>query len=115
MKIKVRDSQHRVGATLHHHVERRLRFALDRFSRQISAVKVQLSDLNGPRGGVDQCCRVEVSLVAGGRLIVEEAQSYLYTAINRAADRASRAVARRLSRQLRIRKHSLTWDSLGWQ
>ncbi|MCC7263442.1 MAG: HPF/RaiA family ribosome-associated protein [Candidatus Latescibacteria bacterium] len=99
MKMEVRANQHRVGANLRHHVEKRLRFALGRFSRQVNTVKVQLSDLNGPRGGVDQCCRVEVSLVSGGRLIVEDTQSYLYAAISRAAERVGRALARQLSRQ----------------
>ena len=99
MKMEVRANQRRVGATLRHHIEKRLRFALGRFGRQIQAVKVQLSDLNGPRGGVDQCCRVEVNLVSGGRLIVEDTQSYLYAAISRAAERVGRVVARHLARQ----------------
>lgn len=99
MKLEVRAHRGKVGATLRHHVERQLRFALGRFSQQINAVRVQISDLNGPRGGVDQHCRVEVSLVSGGQLIVEDTQSYLYAAISRAAERVGRAVARQLSRQ----------------
>lgn len=99
MKMEVRATQRRVGATLRHHVERRLSFALGRFGRHIQAVKVQLSDLNGPRGGVDQRCRVEVSLASGGRLIVEDTQSYLYAAVSRAAERVGRVVARQLAKQ----------------
>lgn len=106
MRVDVRAHQRKVGAVLRHQVERRLQFALARFSRQISSVKVQLSDLNGPRGGVDQCCRVDISLISGRRLIVEDTQSYLHAAIDRAAERVGRAVARQLSQH----HHARTWS-----
>ena len=50
-------------ATLPDHIERRLRFALDRFGDRIARVFVFLHDRNGPRGGIDKICRV---LVANG-------------------------------------------------
>ncbi|MCC7262576.1 MAG: HPF/RaiA family ribosome-associated protein [Candidatus Latescibacteria bacterium] len=99
MRMEVRAHQQKVGAALRREIERRLQFSLSRFSRQICTVKVQLSDLNGPRGGVDQCCRVDISLVTGHRLIVEDTQRCLSAAIGRATERVSRAVSRQLSRQ----------------
>lgn len=40
--------------------ERRVRFVLRRLSRLVPRAEVQLSDLNGPRGGVDKRCQVEL-------------------------------------------------------
>ena len=47
------------------HVERRLRFALTRFSGRIGRVNVFLTDQNGPRGGIDKTCRIVVRLRDG--------------------------------------------------
>lgn len=38
----------------------RVRFALRRLSALVARAKVQFSDVNGPRGGVDKRCQVEV-------------------------------------------------------
>jgi ribosome-associated translation inhibitor RaiA len=80
-------------------VERRLAFALGRFGGRIAGVTVWLGDVNGPRGGVDKTCQVQVALASGNRLLVEDADADLYAAIARAADRVGRAVARDLARR----------------
>jgi hypothetical protein len=74
---------------------RRLEFALGRFGGRIRSVTVRLGDVNGPRGGVDKRCLVTIRLDASKRLVViEDADADAVVAIDRAADRASRAVAR---------------------
>jgi ribosomal subunit interface protein len=91
----------RVGMSeaLRNTIERRMAFALGRFGARISAVTVWLSDVNGPRGGVDKLCQVQVALASGPALRVEQADADLYTAIGRAADRVGRVVARDLARR----------------
>ena len=43
-------------------VQRKLAFALSRFADRVQSVDVLLDDVNGPRGGIDQRCRLIVGL-----------------------------------------------------
>jgi len=81
------------------HVKRRLRFALSRSSEQIQRVKVRLADINGPRGGVDKRCRIEIQLPNQPALMIEQLDSDMYAAISRSAARAERRVIGRLKRK----------------
>ena len=61
----------RVSAACVAHLERRLQFALARFSGHIQRVQVVLEDQNGPRGGLDKHCRVVVRLREAGDVVAE--------------------------------------------
>jgi putative sigma-54 modulation protein len=64
-----------------------------------------LKDINGPRGGVDKLCQVRLTLPRLRDIVIEDTQADLYVAIDRAADRASRTLNRRLARKFfRMRK-----------
>lgn len=84
---------------LNHHVRRRLHFALDRIGDRIRRVVVRLSDINGPRGGADKCCRIRIHLDKLPEVVIEDTQSDLHAAVDRAAERAARTIARRLARR----------------
>lgn len=99
MKFGIRGRHIELTAPLLAHVERRLRFALSRFGQKIRLVAVQLTDLNGPRGGLDKQCRVRVALSPSGRVMAEAIDADLPTAIDRAADRLERSVTRELERR----------------
>ncbi|MBS1819320.1 MAG: HPF/RaiA family ribosome-associated protein [Acidobacteria bacterium] len=74
---------------------RRLEFALGRFAGRVRTLTVRLKDLNGPRGGPDKHCQIAVRLERPRRVIViEDVDTEPEAAISRAAERASRAVAR---------------------
>ncbi len=76
-------------------VYKRLEFALGRFAGRLGTLNVRLKDLNGPRGGLDKHCQIAVRLERPRRVIViEEVDAEPEAAISRAAERASRAVAR---------------------
>ena len=77
-------------------MRKRLDFLLGRGFNRLRRVDVTLSDLNGPRGGVDKRCLVKVSIDGLRPVVVEDIQSDLYMAIDRAASRASRTVLRRM-------------------
>lgn len=75
--------------------KRRLEFALGRFADRVRSTSVRLTDLNGPRGGLDKQCRVLVRLAWPKRLIVvEEVDADGPAAISHAAARVARAVSR---------------------
>ncbi len=81
------------------YVEKRLGFAFDRSGQRIRRILVRLSDVNGPRGGRDKRCHLQVSLEQSPAVVIEETQSDLYAAVDRAAKRAALSVARRFSRK----------------
>jgi len=81
------------------HIERRLGFALSSRDEHIQRIVVRLSDINGPKGGEDKCCHIQVVLPKLTDVVIEDIEVDMYVAIDRAADRAGRTVGRRLARQ----------------
>lgn len=79
--------------------ERRLRFALSRFTLRIEDIDVILTDVNGPRGGRDRLCCLRVRLRGEQDVLVRDIGESVESAIAGAEDRAARTVARRLQRR----------------
>lgn len=98
MQAPQRSKQFEVNEAVHARLERRLQFGLGRLSPRIQRVTVRLVDLNGPRGGRDKSCRIEVRLLPAGRVFVEERDANLYAAVVRATDRVARSVSRAAAR-----------------
>ena len=98
MKIDIRGHRMELTDALRAHIERRLRFALGRFGARITAVTVTVEDLNGPRGGVDKQCRITVALASAGHLRVEVSDTEVTPAVDQAAARIGRTVAREFER-----------------
>ncbi|HET8712158.1 MAG TPA: HPF/RaiA family ribosome-associated protein [Gemmatimonadales bacterium] len=88
------------------YVTRRLGLALDRFDHRIDRVQVRLEDVNGPRGGEDKRCRVQVSGSAW-RIQVEGVGASFEHAIDAAAARARRSVSGVLDRLADHRLHAV--------
>ncbi len=82
--------------TLQRESERRLLFATDRFEPEIREIDVVLSDLNGPRGGVDKRCTLVARLRRGGTLEIQETRSSFVVAIRLAAKRLRLALTRQI-------------------
>lgn len=89
------------------HVRRRALFALSRLSDRVSRVVVRLSDVNGPRGGVDKRCSVQVHLRGAAPAIIEDKDLHLLAVVDRALGRAGRLVSKRLARGTQIQRSAL--------
>jgi len=76
----------------------RVRFALRRLTSWVPRAKVQFSDVNGPRGGVDKRCQVELSTEAAGTVVIVSMARDWRTALDRSLGRATRVLARHLQR-----------------
>ncbi len=98
MRIEIQGLRFPLTAPLLEHTERRLRFALTRTSNRIKRVVVRLGDTNGPRGGEDKFCRMQVYLKHAPPVLLEDAGADLYAVIDRVAERVGRNVARHLDR-----------------
>ncbi|TNF35505.1 MAG: HPF/RaiA family ribosome-associated protein [Gammaproteobacteria bacterium] len=99
MQIEIQALNFDLTQPLRNHVRRRLDFALSGRYEHIQRILVRLSDINGPRGGTDKCCLIQVILPQLADVLIEDIEADLYNAINRAADRAGRTVSRKLARQ----------------
>jgi len=99
MRIDVQGLGFPLTPALLNYTERRLRFALTRTSDRIMRVVVRLGDANGPRGGEDKFCRMQVHLQRAAPVLIEDAGVDLYAVIDRAAERAGRSVAKRIDRR----------------
>ena len=106
MKITIKSHQLQLDQETSISMERRLRFALSRFGDSINRVTVRLTDLNGPKGGIDKECLIVVKLQKGGEVIVQGSGMDCNATLNYCADRIGRAVDRELTRYRRapIRK-----------
>ena len=96
---------------LRNHTHTRLGFTLSHAASRIRRVDIRLSDLNGPRGGVDKRCLIELLLDGLPTVVIEDIQPDMYTAIDRAVGRAARTVMRRLEYGMSKRRQELRQQS----
>ena len=108
MQIEIQARDFSLTESLEAHIKRRLLFALGTHEEHIRRVQVRLSDINGPRGGNDKQCHLHVVSGSLPDVIIEDTESDMYVAIDRAADRAGRTVKRRLSRVYNQRRSVLS-------
>lgn len=99
MRIDIRANGFALTEAIREHAARRLRFALTRANEHVRWVAMHLGDVNGPRGGRDKRCRVRVMLKGRPDVVIDDVETDLYVAIERAANRAGRSVARCMTRQ----------------
>lgn len=99
MNLKIQAQDFPLTEGLRQHVATRLAYALNHGPDIVTRVIVRLSDVNGPRGGEDKCCGIEVRLKGAPALVVEDTQTDLYVAIDRAAERTGRTLDRHLARR----------------
>ena len=102
MRIDIKAKGFDLTEGLREHTLRRLQFALGWANHDVRVVTVRLFDINGPRGGKDKRCRIQVPFPGTANVVIEDTDSDLYVAIDRAAERPERAVVRRLDR---LREH----------
>lgn len=98
MRIVIQASGFVLTEALRSYTEQRVATALGWAGERMHKLAVSLSDINGPRGGIDKRCKIQVQLGKGQEVVIEDTEADLYTAIDRAADRADRALVRRVER-----------------
>lgn len=103
MAFDVRGVKYELGDELRDYIERRLAFALGRIGDRVDSVMVRLSDVNGPRGGVDKRCLIAVALRPRGVVRIEDSGHDPFALVARAARRVGQTVHRALGRQRRTR------------
>lgn len=91
-------SRHPQATDLRDLTERRVRFVLRRLGWLVPRADVQMSDVNGPRGGIDKRCQVELRTDGAGSVVVTSVAGDWRTALDNALARAARRLMRVSSR-----------------
>jgi ribosome-associated translation inhibitor RaiA len=81
------------------YIRRKLGMKLGKFATSIERISVRVTDMNGPRGGVDQVCNVKVVLSGLPSVVIERRHAALNAAIDVALHATEQAVRRRVRRR----------------
>lgn len=94
MQIDIQARDFTLTPDLRGYVERRLRFGISHLQKRRLRINVRLSDVNGPKGGADKRCLLQIRADGVPEIIVQDTQVDLYDAITRAVERAGRTLRR---------------------
>lgn len=103
MQIDIQSQGFSLTPALSGYADNRINYALRFASDRITRLIVRLSDINGVRGGKDKRCLVELRLKGAPGIVVEDVEEDLYAAIDRATERARRALVRKIDQAREIR------------
>lgn len=113
MKVlfKSRDPE---AIAMHELAKIRSEFVFRRLAWLISKATVSLSDINGPRGGLDKRCQVEVQVSKENKVVATSIARDWRGAIDLALARAVRSLVRRRQQNKpktrRVRAGSIAWN-----
>ena len=80
-------------------IRKKLGRRLGKFAPAIERVSVRVKDVNGPRGGIDQLCRIKVVLSGLPSVVFEAQDDVLDKAIGKALAGTERAVRKSVRRR----------------
>ncbi len=81
----------------------RVSFVMRRLSWLSPRARVRMTDINGPHGGVDKRCQIELKTDGKGQVVVTAVARDWADALNMALERASRVLVRGLRRSQDVR------------
>ena len=99
MQVDIQSRNFTLTDGLRDYLTKRLAYGLTAGDAAIRRVIVRLTGVNGPRVGEDKRCHIEVRLRGIPDVVIEDTQTDLYVAIDRATERAGRALVRRLGQR----------------
>ena len=99
MQIQIHSNDFDLTDGLREHIVKRLAYSLNHGRDMITRIVVRLADVNGPRGGIDKSCGIEVRLKGASAIAIDDTQADLYVAIDRVAERTGRTLDRWIARR----------------
>ncbi len=97
--VHIRATQGDLASNDRDYIRRKLGTRLGKFRNSIERVSVRTEDVNGPRGGVDQVCRIKVVLRGLPSVVFESRNASLNAAVDAALSGVERTVRRTLQRR----------------
>ena len=101
------ESRDPAGAQLRDLAVRRVRFVMRRLTWPIPRAKVRLSDVNGPRGGVDKCCHLELKTDHVGTVAITSMARNWRSAFEVSLSRAAQVLLRNYRRSRNVERSRL--------
>ncbi len=98
MKLAIKARNLTLSPSESERIKRRVHYCFFRIKHHIRDISLTLEDINGPKGGRDKECRINVSLNSGKTLFLSEKQAELGHAADKVLQRASFNVQKRLKR-----------------
>lgn len=98
MKLKIKTRGVTVNHELLTEIDQRIRAGLSRFVHTVRRVDLTVTDINGPRGGVDKVVRLQVAGHGFLPVLIEQSDREIGRAVSFAVDRAARTLVRALER-----------------
>ena len=89
----------------------RLQSAMRRISGLVPRAKVKMLDQNGPRGGVDKLCKLELHTETGGKVVIISRAKNWHAALEDALTRGTQVILRDRKRGREHPRKTLSFDS----
>ena len=102
MQIDIQSRGFSLTNSLMDYAQQRVKLSMAYCCSHVSRIVIRLSDINGPRGGPDKRCNIQVVLEGMPDVVVHNTEINLYDAIDRAVDRTRRAVVKKVDRQMTL-------------
>jgi len=96
MQINIQARHLKQAKKIKAYVKRRLGFSLSNRSDNIQAIHVTLSDINGPKGGVDKCCQIHLKVASIPDIIISKVGADIFSVIDKVSDRVLRSLNNKL-------------------
>jgi ribosomal subunit interface protein len=110
MKLSVKGHHLDVSEPLRAYAERRVGLGFGEFADRVTGIEVRISDVNGPRGGIDKNCAITLIVRRVGVVFAQARGGDAYSTIDSAASRVRSVLVSRLGRHRhRRRRPSSTW------
>ena len=111
MKIDIQAKQLKLGQTFKQNVKVKIRRLFQHNSSTVNRIDVNVSDINGPKGGEDKVCKVNISVGGGKNILVSARAASAYKAVSQAIKKANTTLSRQRQKARDIKHISLS--SLG--
>ncbi|MGH1428081.1 MAG: HPF/RaiA family ribosome-associated protein [Arenicella sp.] len=99
MKTLIHSNDITLSNTLHQFIQQQATRSMSICSERVERVIVRLKDINGPKGGNDKECCIEVKLANSPSVIVTKRSSTIYASVRKAMKRASRTTLRHIQKR----------------
>jgi len=106
MKITLRNKLSFIDRTNQIVICRLFNSALDSLESVVRRITVTCIDENGPKGGVDKCCKAHITLKSGDDLVLSSKSSNIIEAVKQTAEMARHSVSRLQDKRKRARRRS---------
>ncbi len=97
--VHIRAPEVDLGVVERDYIRVKLDRKLGKYAGSIERASVRIEDVNGPRGGVDQSCRIKIVLHGLPSLVFESRNESLHAAVDSALSGVERAARRTLQRR----------------